>query len=402
MDYAQLNQIAAQAGDCFYLVDPTQFRANFQAFTDAFTRHYGRTDVAYSYKTNYLPAFCGMVNDLGGFAEVVSRMEYDMARRHGVPGERIIVNGPVRTQEDLQLALQEGATVNLDSPYQIKLIRELGLKEARVGLRCNFDIGNGQVSRFGFDADGDELVSALAELQEQNGVTVVGLHCHFATGTRSVDAYRMISRRMIKLADELFASTVPDYIDIGGGYFSPMGDELATQFGGDIPTYDQYGQAIAGAFANRYGPDGPRLILEPGVALAANTMKLATRVLDVRTIRDRRIVQVAAGVQLLKPAGNNINLPATVVRPNGEQARDRTNGQDVTGYTCMERDILFTGFEQSVQSGDFLVFENVGAYSIVMAPPFIHPAPGIIELDAGEPVFHRLPQDADAILSTFA
>ena len=34
-----------------------------------------------------------------------------------------------------------------------------------------------------------------------------------------------------------------------------------------------------------------------------------------------------------------------------------------------------------MRPGDFVVFENVGAYTVVMKPPFIQPAPAILVHD---------------------
>jgi hypothetical protein len=54
---------------------------------------------------------------------------------------------------------------------------------------------------------------------------------------------------------------------------------------------------------------------------------------------------------------------------------------DVVGYTCMEHDCLYRGYHRAVRPGDFVVFENVGAYTVVMKPPFIRPAPAILVCD---------------------
>jgi diaminopimelate decarboxylase len=37
----------------------------------------------------------------------------------------------------------------------------------------------------------------------------------------------------------------------------------------------------------------------------------------------------------------------------------------------MEDDILHRGHDRSIFAGDVLVFENVGAYTLVLKPPFI-------------------------------
>ncbi len=114
-----LNAVAQQHGDAFYMVDCPQFLANYQEFLQAFRCVYPKTQIAYSYKTNYLPKFCELVQAQGGYAEVVSGMEYDLALRIGVPAERIIFNGPYKRQDDFVLAAQNGSIINLDAAYEI-------------------------------------------------------------------------------------------------------------------------------------------------------------------------------------------------------------------------------------------------------------------------------------------
>ena len=57
-------------------------------------------------------------------------------------------------------------------------------------------------------------------------------------------------------------------------------------------------------------------------------------------------------------------------------------GIDVVGYTCMENDVLFRGFEGAIGAGDYAVFDNVGAYTNVLRPPFIRECPAILGWDA--------------------
>jgi diaminopimelate decarboxylase len=155
ISWQHLDAIEREHGDAFYLVDLESFHANFHGLRDAFRAYYRNTELAYSYKTNYCHACCRLVNDWGGYAEVVSRMEYEMALLAGVDPRRIVVNGPYKTRDDLQNALRAGALVNLDAPYQLDLMEELAGFDApvRVGVRCNFDFGDQRVSRFGFDAE---------------------------------------------------------------------------------------------------------------------------------------------------------------------------------------------------------------------------------------------------------
>ena len=62
----------AEYGDAFYLLDSEQFKKNFQELKESFGKIYPKFNIAYSYKTNYTPKFCRLINEMGGYAEVVS------------------------------------------------------------------------------------------------------------------------------------------------------------------------------------------------------------------------------------------------------------------------------------------------------------------------------------------
>ena len=50
-----------------------------------------------------------------------------------------------------------------------------------------------------------------------------------------------------------------------------------------------------------------------------------------------------------------------------------------TGYTCLEYDILYRGYTGLLDVGSSVIFDNIGSYSNVLKPPFIHPDVPMIE-----------------------
>ena len=110
-----LQALKREYGDAFYLLDSVQFTNNFEELKGAFSEIYPRFNIAYSYKTNYTPKLCKIVNRLGGYAEVVSEMEAELALRIGVKPSKIIWNGPVKNPIYLEKFLLDGGTVNIDS-----------------------------------------------------------------------------------------------------------------------------------------------------------------------------------------------------------------------------------------------------------------------------------------------
>ena len=58
---------------------------------------------------------------------------------------------------------------------------------------------------------------------------------------------------------------------------------------------------------------------------------------------------------------------------------------DIVGYTCIESDVMYRGYEGVLAIGDYMVFSNCGSYSIVMKPPFIMPNVPVVDI-CGEKV----------------
>lgn len=386
LTYERIQDLEGRLGDAFYVVDLKAFRRNYEDLLGAFRTHYQNTRIAYSYKTNYLPRLCSLVDNWGGYAEVVSSLEYQLAVQLGVAPGAIIFNGPYKTTDDIRLALGAGSVVNLDWPYQVRAVEKLADQwqgnPLRVGLRVTFGLSDQSKSRFGFDADGDELSAVIERLRRLSPVRLEGLHCHFVTPTRSAEDYRRIAQRMAELARVHFPGDGPKFINIGGGFFSRMPAELASQFSSPIPDFLEYGAAAAGAFAASFGGRGAvELIIEPGLALTADIAEFVTRVMDVRTLRGRPLVLVSGSFYDIRPTGSTRNLPLRVV-PSSGAARESIEGVlDIVGNTCMEHDVLHRKYAGKIGVGDYLVFGNVGSYTNVLRPPFIRGCRPMVAVD---------------------
>lgn len=402
-----LRSLEEDHGDAFYLLDVERFEDNYRRFLSAFRTHYARARIAYSYKTNYAPRLCRAVDALGGYAEVVSGMEYDLALRVGVAPSRIVFNGPGKPADVLERALVAGAVVNLDSLDEVRVVEAIARRRPAtplaVGLRCTFDIGTDEISRFGFDVEGGELVAALARLRRVPTCRIAGLHSHFSARDRSAASFARRTHRMLALAAKHFPGAPPPALDVGGGFFSEMGPELRRQFGIPVPTFADYAEAVAAPVARAYpGASGPELILEPGTALVADVLQFVARIVAVKRVRGRAIAVTSGSVYNVKPTLHARNLPLRLVRADGagDGAREPV---DIVGYTCMEHDCLYRAYPGPVAAGDYVVVDNVGAYTIVLKPPFIRPAPPVLARDAatGRIELVRRREEPSDVFSTY-
>ena len=387
--YSRIKKIEKEFGTPFYVLHTDRFIQNYHDFSGAFKKIYNNTIIAYSYKTNYIPQLCKVINDLGAYAEVVSDMEYKLALRVGVDPKKIIFNGPFKEYKTTENALLSGSLVNLDSFYEIDILKKISNKynnkHFRIGMRVNFQYDKkAKQSRFGFNRENGTFKQALKEIKKLKNVAIIGLHCHFITPDKSPQAYNKIINNMLQLYEQYCLNSNVMYIDIGGGFFSRMPLALKKQFDYSIPSYEDYAYVIASKFKKFFSgvKDKPILILEPGIALTADTMDFVAKVIDIKKVIEKNLILVNGSIYNIKPTMNTKNLPMKIVCRKKDERKK--NDFDVVGYSCMENDYLYSGYFGHVAKGDYIVFKNVGAYTIVLKPPFIKPSPPIVTFKGGE------------------
>lgn len=380
MNSEHLKQLTALYGDSFYILDSEQFRANFIELKNAFKSIYDNFNIAYSYKTNYTPKLCKIVNECGGYAEVVSDMEMEIALRIGVEPKKIIWNGPYKNYQKVEELLLKGGTVNLDSVYEIEKLSEICKRhqdsKLNIGIRVNFDVNDGVTSRFGFDIESDDFKKVFRFVQETENLNLIGVQCHFAT--RRLETWKPRAEKMLKLLDAL--EIVPEHIDLGGGLFGKMDESLKLQFDSAIPSYEEYANEVAPLFAEHYKNcnQKPLLLIEPGSALVGDCMSFACKVVNIKEVRGKSIATLLGSIYNINPTLNKKNPPIRVFSMGGKQ-KDYSD-LDFGGFTCIESDYLYRHFNGKLAQGDMVVFGNVGSYSVVLKPPFILPNFPVIEI----------------------
>ena len=394
---ATIKTLRCEFGDAFYLLDSEQFRKNFLELKDTFQSIYPNFNIAYSYKTNYIPKFCKIVNELGGYAEVVSEMEAELAIRCGVEPTRIIWNGPIKNLDKLKEYIFMGVTVNIDSLSEAKYIEELADKtdkELNVGIRCNYDVNDGVVSRFGFDVDGDDFNEVLDIVTKTPNLHFVNFQCHFAK--RQVEYWPARAKGMLDLIDHL--GIIPERIDIGGGLFGKMEDSLKAQFNAEIPDYKAYAQAAATQFADYFKDRDykPELVIEPGSAVVGDCMKFVGTVKTIKNVRGKYIASVLGSQKNISMSG--VNPPMKVIHMG--EGRTYTD-MDLVGFTCIEGDVLYRNYTGELAVDDAVVISNCGSYSLVMKPPFILPNFPVLDICGENVEVIKRAETFDDIFHTF-
>lgn len=369
----QLNWLCEKYGSPLYIFREKEFINNYSVFLHAFQSRYPKYKLSYSYKTNYTPYVCKLVKDQGGFAEVVSDMEYQLARKLGYASDEIIYNGPYKGALSIEHFLN-GGILNVDNLQELSKLCRVAEKHTehrlKMGFRVNIDIGQDFQSRFGMGSE--DLKRAFHMVKNISNLSVSGLHCHVGR-SRSVKAWENRARIMLEMADKYFDAP-PEYIDLGSGMFGRMDSDLAKQFGeSELPDYDQYADAVAVLFAEHYqdvtDDKKPILFTEPGTTLVNSYMDFAGKVDSIKIIRGHEIVTLNCSKDNIGEIAKLKRLPISVVH-SGAKSEELTDAV-FAGYTCLEQDVMYTGYCGNLAVGDYIVFGNVGGYSNVAKPPFI-------------------------------
>lgn len=380
VNYNILKNIEKQYGEGFYLIDTQQFEINYNELMNAFKKIYNNFNIAYSYKTNYTPKLCKVVNELGGYAEIVSDMELEIAFRIGVSPKKIIWNGPIKNKDKVRELLLLGGTVNIDSVYEIDDVR--GIAEMfpnhqfNIGIRCNFDVHDGVISRFGFDTESAEFQKVLDFIVAGPNLHLSNLQCHFAK--RNIEYWPARASGMAEVAKKVadYVGYMPERIDIGGGLFGKMEESLKMQFSTKIPTYADYAKKTATIFKKYFKNEKIELVIEPGSALVGDCMRFVAKVKTIKTIRGKSFATLMGSQKNISMIG--VNPPIEIV--SCKRGRECYENMDLVGYTCIENDVLFHNYTGELEVGDYVVFSNCGSYSLVMKPPFIFPNFPVLEI----------------------
>lgn len=382
-----VKSLLSQYGSPLFVLSEKQIRRNYSNATRIFKTRYPKVQFAWSYKTNYNNAVCRIFHQEGSWAEVVSGFEYEKAIGNGVPGNKIIFNGPDKTDEQLVTAARNNSLIHIDHYDElyslIRLSEEHKLKP-RVAIRINMDTGiYPKWDRFGFNFENGQAWNAITRVINSANLDLVGLHCHIGTFMLSPAAYALAATNLCELTwsiKEKFNKTI-QYIDLGGGFPSTNTLKGAYLPGSDtVPSIDQFADAITDVILG-YGfkqENLPLLILETGRALIDDAGYLLGTVLATKRLSDgRRATILDFGVNTLFTSfwyDHKIS-PA---QSFGQQTEEMV----LYGPLCMNIDIVRESITMPLlEKGNHLVVHKVGAYNMTQWMQFITLRPNIVLID---------------------
>jgi diaminopimelate decarboxylase len=384
-----LKELASLHGTPLYLLSVNHVLGSMKTLRDGLAVYYPNSEISYSVKTNYLADILGKVLNQGFRLEVVSRHEMALAQQCGAKPVNLLFNGPVKSPDDLGYCYQHSIDVNLDSADELAIAATIGTldKPFRLGLRAAATLKNGNVSRFGIHFEDLSALNQIRSLISTKRVEIVGLHTHHSS-RRDAQSYCDRLDHLHHVAQLL--GIEPSYLDIGGGVGSNPPPEIAAQLSYPIDDPQQLATMIGKHAFGKFGGDGPRIIMEPGIAVLAQSMNYLTRIVSVKNRGTGQVAVCDGSLFDVNPLRSTIFPPCYLLASQEMSASFTVEPTRLYGGTCMEIDqigVLLAG--QAPTPGDLVLVTNVGAYSACLAPHFIIPSPPVYSLDSDRLVRQR-------------
>jgi diaminopimelate decarboxylase len=270
-----------------YLFDREAFKYNACKIIANVRELYPNFEIGYSYKTNYYDQFLMQAKELSLFAEIVSPQEFDLACKYGNHVNRIIYNGVIDDFTNKLAVAMYGGIVNVENIAEFRKFVEYSAKlqlTINLGIRVNFDVGNGLVSRFGIDIESEDF-EWIANPRNRPFVSIKCVHFHLG-GARSPEYFRARVKKTVEIARLLGASIV----DIGGNIYGRMDDYFKSQLPFVAPTTEEVCFAIGDEMAKQCPERDLLLIAECGSPIVSDAMHLLTTITNVNHVRGNTFI----------------------------------------------------------------------------------------------------------------
>ena len=338
------------------VIDLPTVRDRFTAIREALPR----VAVFYAVKANPAPEVVELLAAEGSCFDVASPAEIDLCLARGAAPGAISYSNPIKKARDIAYAFGRGVRLFVsDSEQDVRAVAEHA-PGSSVLLRIVVE-SRGSTYPFGKKFGcAPEMAADLLRLASELGLTPLGVAFH--AGSQQLDptgwdgAIADAAEVVLKLRAEGLPVTT---LNLGGG--------LPAAYLERPPAPAEYGAAITAAIERHFGDFTPRVMIEPGRAVVAESGLIRSEVVLVakKSYSDEQrwvFLDVGRYGGLAETEGEAIAYPLETSRDGGP-----TGPVVIAGPTCDADDVLYqhTVYELplDLRAGDFVDLLRAGAYT---------------------------------------
>ena len=303
-------------------------------------------------------------------ADVSTLGELAYARAAGIPGERLVVHGNNKSDEELHAAAEAGAGfVVLDALDEVERAARAGVQRVLVRVTPGIDAETHDAIKTGhhgskFGLPPRQALEALRRIQE-SGLDAAGLHVHIGSQLLETSGARMTIDWLAAFAAECRADLgwTPDVVNLGGG--------LGIQYVVDepAPSPQEFVQTLLAELERAWRlhelPQ-PSIVLEPGRSLVGPAGCTLYRVGVVKQASEATTYVAVDGGMSDNPRPQLYGARYSALLAN-RAAEDPTGSFAVCVKHCESGDVLIERVAlPEPRRDDLLAVPGTGAYTLAM------------------------------------
>ncbi len=365
-----VDSIAERFGTPCYVYSVDTFKRHFTAFADPLAASGVPHQICYAVKANSNIAILKLLADLGSGFDVVSMGELQRVLAAGGEAGKTIFSGVGKSVEEIRFALEVGIEcLNVESVAELDRIANIAKSmgvQAPIAIRVNPDVDANthpyiatglKENKFGVEMGQAEALCQQAHANDH--LKLLGVGCHIGSQLLSVEPFVEAVGRVLGLYQRLQSVGITlTQLDFGGGLGVPYQGE-------EPPSPKSYIEAIVAKLAEFSLNPAPKLMFEPGRAIAANAGILVTRVEYLKPTQEKDFVVVDAAMNdLLRPS---LYSAWQEIVPVDKALAGETITGDIVGPVCETGDFLGKEREVLVAEGSLLAVRTAGAYGFTMS-----------------------------------
>ena len=374
-------------------------RARARAYCEAAPQ----ADVLYSVKAFPNVAVLRVFAEEGLGAEASTLGELAYARRAGMAGSAIVLDGNNKADEELTAAAEAGCLVVLDAPDDADRAAAAGVRRVLVRVTPGIDadthwaIATGhRGSKFGLTP---EQATATIARSRELGLDAEGLHVHIGSQLLGVGAERMAIDWLAAFAADCRAELdwAPSVVDLGGGLGIPYTEE--------DPRLDV--QTFVGALLERldhswslHGLPQPGVVLEPGRSLVGQAGVTLYRVGSVKQASENVTYVAVDGGMSDNPRPQLYRARHTALLAS-RAAESAAGAYAICGKHCESADVMIErALLPEPRRGDVLAVAATGAYTLGMSSNYnAVPRPAAVLVADGDARIIRRRETVDDLIA---
>jgi diaminopimelate decarboxylase len=337
-------------------------------------------------------------------ADVSTLGELAYAQRAGVPGERIVVHGNNKSDEELEAAARSGARfVVLDAPDEVGRAAAAGIERVLLRVTPGIEADTHPAirtahhgSKFGLTPA--QVLEAVVRAREA-GLEPAGVHLHIGSQLLDSDAARTGIEWLGAFAADSLAELgwAPGVVDLGGGLGIRYVEEERP------PSIGDFVRALLERLEHAWALHGlaaPHVILEPGRSLVGRAGLTLYRIGTVKRASEATTFLAVDGGMSDNPRPQLYGARYAALLAN-RAAEEPAGSYTVCGKHCESGDVLIESVPlPEPRRGDLLAVPGTGAYTLAMGSNYNSvPRPAAVLVETGDARVIRRRETVDDLLA---